>query len=131
MTSVVLLEESLPESSIDNLCFIHERQPELLSYAVGSLTRDATEQAYGYAQTRMLAAGIGLCLVRHYEKFELEDHDADQGEYLFVGITRSAWIECVQCPSMDCSFVSTCMYLGVPPIFVSRTHSPTRDLRSN
>lgn len=56
MDEYVSAEKSLPESSMDNLYLIYESLPEQLSYPVGSPTRDAIVQAYGYAQTRMLAA---------------------------------------------------------------------------
>lgn len=57
------LEKALPESSMDNLYLIYESLPEQLSYPVGSPTRDAIVQAYGYAQTRMLAAGTAFMVL--------------------------------------------------------------------
>ncbi|PCG98484.1 Major facilitator superfamily domain, general substrate transporter [Penicillium occitanis (nom. inval.)] len=57
------LEKSLPESSMDNLYLIYESLPEQLSYPVGSPTRDAIVQAYGYAQARMLAAGTAFMVL--------------------------------------------------------------------
>lgn len=51
------LEQVLPASAQPNLMLIYESLVEQLSYPVGSPTRDAIVQAYGYAQTRMLIAG--------------------------------------------------------------------------
>ena len=60
------LERGLPESALDNLDMIYADLPTQLSYDIGSPERLAIQQAYGYAQTRMLAAGtciMGLCFV--------------------------------------------------------------------
>ncbi|ORZ08153.1 major facilitator superfamily domain-containing protein [Absidia repens] len=50
----------LPESALENLDMIYEDLDTQLSYEVGSATRLAIQEAYGYAQTRMLAVGTGL-----------------------------------------------------------------------
>lgn len=50
----------LPESELENLDAIYEDLDTQLSYPVGSDTRLAIQDAYGYAQTRMLAAGVGI-----------------------------------------------------------------------
>lgn len=60
------LERGLPESALENLDMIYADLPTQLSYEIGSPERLAIQQAYGYAQTRMLAAGtciMGLCFV--------------------------------------------------------------------
>ncbi|KAI0970750.1 major facilitator superfamily domain-containing protein [Xylaria arbuscula] len=60
------LERYLPASSLPNLEDIYGDLSTQLSYPVGSATRTAIQNAYGYAQTRMLAAGtgvMGLCLI--------------------------------------------------------------------
>ncbi|POS81272.1 MFS siderochrome iron transporter MirB [Diaporthe helianthi] len=60
------LERYLPASAMDNFDKIYEDLETQLSYPVGSETRLAIQQAYGYAQTRMLAAGTGvmaLCFI--------------------------------------------------------------------
>ncbi|KAI1311772.1 major facilitator superfamily domain-containing protein [Xylaria venustula] len=60
------LERYLPASSLPNLEDIYGDLTTQLSYPVGSATRTAIQNAYGYAQTRMLAAGtgvMGLCLI--------------------------------------------------------------------
>ncbi|KAI0517343.1 major facilitator superfamily domain-containing protein [Xylaria bambusicola] len=54
------LESYLPESSLENLVDIYGDLETQLSYPVGSATRLAIQKAYGYAQTRMLAAGTGV-----------------------------------------------------------------------
>ena len=56
----------LPESDLENLDAIYEDLDTQMSYEVGSETRLAIQESYGYAQTRMLAAGtaiMGLSLI--------------------------------------------------------------------
>lgn len=65
-TFPVALERYLPADAMENFDMIYEDLDTQLSYPVGSETRLAIQQAYGYAQTRMLAAGTGvmaLCFV--------------------------------------------------------------------
>ncbi|KAI8066498.1 major facilitator superfamily domain-containing protein [Gongronella butleri] len=50
----------LPAEDLDNLDMIYEDLDTQLSYPVDSPTRLAIQEAYGYAQTRMLAAGTGI-----------------------------------------------------------------------
>ncbi|KAL7320376.1 hypothetical protein PS15m_000272 [Mucor circinelloides] len=60
------LAEYLPAEAMDNFDMIYEDLETQLSYEVGSTVRLAIQQAYGYAQTRMLAAGtgiMGLCII--------------------------------------------------------------------
>ena len=60
------LEKYLPKSALADIADIYNDIDTQLSYPVGSATRLAIQQAYGYAQTRMLAAGtavMGLCLI--------------------------------------------------------------------
>ncbi|CEP08205.1 hypothetical protein [Parasitella parasitica] len=60
------LSEYLPADAMDNFDMIYEDLDTQLSYEVGSTVRLAIQQAYGYAQTRMLAAGtgiMGLCII--------------------------------------------------------------------
>lgn len=54
------LERYLPADAMDNFDMIYEDLDTQLSYPVGSATRLAIQRAYGYAQTRMLAAGLGV-----------------------------------------------------------------------
>ncbi|KAE8360983.1 major facilitator superfamily domain-containing protein [Aspergillus caelatus] len=54
------LANYLPESALPNLTSIYASLPVQLSYAVNSPERIAIQKAYGYSQTRMLAAGTGL-----------------------------------------------------------------------
>lgn len=57
------LESRLPASALPDLSSIYEDLEMQLSYEVGSQTRLAIQESYGYAQTRMLAAGTGImCL---------------------------------------------------------------------
>ncbi|KAI0123171.1 putative transporter [Xylariales sp. AK1849] len=50
----------LPESALPDLASIYGSLTVQLSYPVGSPERIAIQEAYGYAQTRMLAAGTGI-----------------------------------------------------------------------
>ncbi|KAJ8117464.1 hypothetical protein ONZ43_g4202 [Nemania bipapillata] len=54
------LERYLPADALADLADIYEDLTTQLSYPVGSATRLAIQNAYGYAQTRMLAAGTGI-----------------------------------------------------------------------
>ncbi|CDH49602.1 mfs siderophore iron [Lichtheimia corymbifera JMRC:FSU:9682] len=54
------LVQYLPEADLDNLDAIYEDLDTQLSYEVGTPTRLAIQEAYGYAQTRMLAVGTGI-----------------------------------------------------------------------
>ncbi|KAL6880029.1 major facilitator superfamily domain-containing protein [Trichoderma longibrachiatum] len=54
------LERYLPESALPDLDIIYEDLDTQLSYPVGSAVRVAIQKAYGYSQTRMLAAGTGV-----------------------------------------------------------------------
>ncbi|KAJ4329290.1 hypothetical protein N0V84_000185 [Fusarium piperis] len=50
----------LPSSALENLADIYENIETQLSFPRGSAERIAIQKAYGYAQTRMLAAGTAL-----------------------------------------------------------------------
>ena len=54
------LARTLPASALPDLETIYEDIDTQLSYAVGSIERLAIQKSYGYAQTRMLAAGTGI-----------------------------------------------------------------------
>lgn len=54
------LERNLPASALPDVATIYEDLVTQLSYEVGSPTRLAIQESYGYAQTRMLAAGTGI-----------------------------------------------------------------------
>ncbi|KAJ5752698.1 MFS general substrate transporter [Penicillium odoratum] len=57
------LRRLLPDSAMENFDNIYEDLTTQLNYAVGSETRIAIQDAYAYAQTRMLAVGTGImCL---------------------------------------------------------------------
>ena len=53
----------LPESALPNLAMIYADLNTQLSYPVGTEERLAIQKAYGFAQTRMLAAGTGLMVL--------------------------------------------------------------------
>ncbi|KAL9945916.1 hypothetical protein D7B24_005225 [Verticillium nonalfalfae] len=54
------LERYLPATALPDLAEIYESLETQLSYEVGSPERLGIQQAYGYAQTRMLATGTGI-----------------------------------------------------------------------
>ncbi|KAI1370189.1 putative transporter [Hypoxylon crocopeplum] len=54
------LQRNLPASALPNLLTIYSSLPAQLAYPVGSPERLAIQEAYGYAQARMLAAGTGI-----------------------------------------------------------------------
>ncbi|CAH0018809.1 unnamed protein product [Clonostachys rhizophaga] len=62
-TFLPALLRNLPESAVANATTIYASLPAQLSYPVGSLERIAIQEAYGYAQTRMLAAGTGIMVL--------------------------------------------------------------------
>lgn len=57
------LEQKLPDTASADLLLIYESLTQQLSYPVGSPTRDAIVDAYGYAQVRMLAAGTAFMVL--------------------------------------------------------------------
>lgn len=54
------LMKNLPESAMENLEMIYADIETQLSYEPGSPERLVIQEAYGYGQTRMLAAGTGI-----------------------------------------------------------------------
>ncbi|KAE8376680.1 major facilitator superfamily domain-containing protein [Aspergillus bertholletiae] len=63
----------LPESSLSNLTNIYASLPVQLSYEVNSPERIGIQKAYGYAQTRMLAAGTGLMVLSFVAVFMIRN----------------------------------------------------------
>ena len=57
------LEMFLPEEALPDLDTIYEDLDTQLSYEIGSPERLAIQEAYGYAQTRMLAAGTSFMVL--------------------------------------------------------------------
>ncbi|KAM3462077.1 hypothetical protein NHJ6243_004358 [Beauveria neobassiana] len=57
------LEQNLPASDLPNLPTIYSTYTAQLAYPWGSPTRDAIVKSYGYAQTRMLAAGTAFMVL--------------------------------------------------------------------
>ncbi|KAJ0419752.1 major facilitator superfamily domain-containing protein [Aspergillus carlsbadensis] len=62
-TFLPYLESHLPESALPNVALIFESLPTQLTYAVGTEVRDVLNEAYGYAQVRMLAAGTAFMVL--------------------------------------------------------------------
>ena len=62
-TFPVALKRYLPESDMSDFDAIYEVLETQLSYPLGSDTRIAIQDAYGYAQTRMLAVGTGIMVL--------------------------------------------------------------------
>ncbi|KAH6628886.1 major facilitator superfamily domain-containing protein [Chaetomium tenue] len=59
-TFLPALQRNLPEAALPNITMIYSSLQTQLSYPVNSPERIAIQESYGYAQTRMLAAGTGL-----------------------------------------------------------------------
>lgn len=59
-TFMKALVQKLPESAMPNLTYIYSDLATQLSYPIGSPERLAIQEAYGYGQARMLAAGTGV-----------------------------------------------------------------------
>ncbi|KAI9369625.1 siderophore iron transporter mirB [Aspergillus egyptiacus] len=59
-TFLPALQRYLPESALPDVMSIYSNLATQLSYPVNSPERIAIQKAYGYGQTRMLAAGTGL-----------------------------------------------------------------------
>ncbi|KAJ5111024.1 hypothetical protein N7532_001559 [Penicillium argentinense] len=57
------LQNYLPQSAMDNFDLIYDDVETQVLYAPGSPTRLAIQKAYGYAQTRMLAAGTSIMVL--------------------------------------------------------------------
>ncbi|KAL2801982.1 siderophore iron transporter mirB [Aspergillus granulosus] len=62
-TFLPALQRNLPESVLPNVMTIYASLPAQLAYPVNSEERLAIQRSYGYAQTRMLAAGTGLMVL--------------------------------------------------------------------
>ncbi|KAB8237529.1 MFS siderochrome iron transporter MirB [Aspergillus alliaceus] len=63
----------LPESALPDLATIYSSLPTQLSYPVNSPERIGIQKAYGYAQTRMLAAGTGLMVLSFVAVFMMRN----------------------------------------------------------
>lgn len=59
-TFLKALERNLPETALANVTLIYSSLPAQLAYPVDSPERIAIQLSYGYGQTRMLAAGVGI-----------------------------------------------------------------------
>jgi hypothetical protein len=72
------LQRNLPESALPNIATIYSSLPAQLAYPVGSPERIVIQQAYGYGQARMLAAGIGLFGLSFIWMFMVKNHDVSK-----------------------------------------------------
>ncbi|CAN6674773.1 siderophore iron transporter 1 [Trichomonascus vanleenenianus] len=72
------LERYLPEAAMANFDMIYNDLNTQLSYAVGTPTRLAIQYAYGYAQTRMLAAGCGIIALAFFWSAMIENIDVSK-----------------------------------------------------
>ena len=72
------LQRNLPESALPNIATIYSSLPAQLAYPVGSPERIAIQQAYGYGQARMLAAGVGLFGLSFIWMFMVKNHDVSK-----------------------------------------------------
>ncbi|RAK79295.1 MFS general substrate transporter [Aspergillus fijiensis CBS 313.89] len=69
------LYKYLPADALPDIDDIYEDIDTQLSYPVGSAVRTAIQEAYGYAQTRMLAVGTGLFALAFIWMFMIRDID--------------------------------------------------------
>ncbi|KAF4930696.1 Siderophore iron transporter mirB [Colletotrichum viniferum] len=69
------LERYLPASALDSVADIYGDLDTQLSYPVGSDERIAIQKAYGYAQTRMLAAGTSVMIFGFVAMFMIKNYN--------------------------------------------------------
>ncbi|KAJ0382660.1 hypothetical protein COL922a_012098 [Colletotrichum nupharicola] len=69
------LERYLPSSALDSVADIYGDLDTQLSYPVGSDERIAIQNAYGYAQTRMLAAGTSVMIFGFVAMFMIKNYN--------------------------------------------------------
>ena len=77
-TFLKALLRKLPESALPNAVSIYSSLPMQLSYPVGSPERIAIQESYGYAQARMLAAGLGVFSLCYVWVLLLRNHDVSK-----------------------------------------------------
>ncbi|KAJ4351368.1 uncharacterized protein N0V89_006708 [Didymosphaeria variabile] len=77
-TFLSALQSKLPESALPDVLTIYSSLPVQLSYPVGSAERLAIQEAYGYGQTRMLAAGVGIFGLAFIWMFLIRNHDVSK-----------------------------------------------------
>jgi MFS family permease len=77
-TFLKALMRNLPESALPNVLTIYSSLPTQLAYPVGSIERIAIQEAYGYAQARMLAAGLGIFGLSFIWMFMIRNHDVSK-----------------------------------------------------
>ncbi|KAL4804741.1 siderophore iron transporter mirB [Aspergillus unguis] len=65
----------LPEDALPNAAMIYASLEQQLMYPVGSEARIAIQKSYGYAQTRMLAAGTGLMALSFIWVFMIKNYN--------------------------------------------------------
>ncbi|KAJ5008235.1 Siderophore iron transporter mirB [Colletotrichum sp. SAR 10_66] len=69
------LERYLPASALDSVADIYGDLDTQLSYPVGSDERIAIQNAYGYAQTRMLSAGTSVMIFGFVAMFMIKNYN--------------------------------------------------------
>ncbi|KAF5523450.1 Siderophore iron transporter mirB [Colletotrichum aenigma] len=69
------LERYLPASALDSVADIYGDLDTQLSYPVGSDERIGIQNAYGYAQTRMLAAGTSVMIFGFVAMFMIKNYN--------------------------------------------------------
>ncbi|PSN59751.1 putative siderophore-dependent iron transporter [Corynespora cassiicola Philippines] len=72
------LMRNLPESAQADALTIYASLPAQLAYPVGSPERLAIQEAYGYGQARMLAAGVGIFGLSFIWMFLIRNHDVSK-----------------------------------------------------
>lgn len=74
-TFLKALMRNLPESALPDVLTICSSLPAQLAYPVGSPERIAIQEAYGYGQARMLAAGVGIFGLSFIWMFLIRNHN--------------------------------------------------------
>ncbi|KAL0944886.1 MFS siderophore iron [Colletotrichum truncatum] len=74
-TFEMALERYLPESALESIGDIYGDLDVQLSYPMGSDERIAIQKAYGYAQTRMLAAGTSIMIFGFVALFMIKNYN--------------------------------------------------------
>jgi predicted MFS family arabinose efflux permease len=72
------LMRNLPKSALPDVATIYSSLPAQLAYPVGSPTRIAIQNSYGYGQARMLAAGTGIMALSFIWAFMIRNIDVSK-----------------------------------------------------
>ncbi|KAL4871449.1 siderophore iron transporter mirB [Aspergillus spectabilis] len=77
-TFLPALQRNLPESALPNVLTIYSSLPAQLAYEKNTPERIAIQESYGYAQTRMLAAGTGIMVLSFIWVWMIRNYNVKQ-----------------------------------------------------